>query len=317
MKKIAFLFLIYDTINHEDLWNIFFKNVDSNKYNIYIHYKNNTQLKYFERYKLNQCAETSYGNISIVYAQNVLLNAAMTDPENTHFVFLSNSCIPLKNFDYIYNNLDEKYSYFNMCDQEQCFSRCDFALQFIDRQYIQKAHQWCILNRKHTQLLLNEPDYMLWFYMVPAADEHCYITKLYHNNLQNELITTMNIADNATTFTNWPGMGYKFDSEDNIKNYKYISKEELEYLLDSKSLFGRKFNPECITSLYIPEYIQRILSVKYEINSAVVDVIEDYCRSVLLSVEKIHNCTGYDRKQILQQLQSLDIWELLHSNPTE
>ena len=41
MKKIAFCFLIYDIINHEELWNIFFQNVDTNKYNIYIHYKFN------------------------------------------------------------------------------------------------------------------------------------------------------------------------------------------------------------------------------------------------------------------------------------
>jgi hypothetical protein len=36
IMKIAFCFLIYDIINHEDLWNIFFANVDNNKYNIYI-----------------------------------------------------------------------------------------------------------------------------------------------------------------------------------------------------------------------------------------------------------------------------------------
>ena len=58
MKKIAFCFLIYDIINHEELWNIFFKDIDTNLYNIYIHYKNNKQLKYFEKYKLDNCIET-------------------------------------------------------------------------------------------------------------------------------------------------------------------------------------------------------------------------------------------------------------------
>ncbi len=38
-KKIAFCFLIYDKINQETLWYDWFKNVDKNKYNIYIHYK--------------------------------------------------------------------------------------------------------------------------------------------------------------------------------------------------------------------------------------------------------------------------------------
>jgi len=79
MKKIAFCFLIYDIINHEELWNIFFKNVNKNKYNIYIHYKYNKQLKYFEKYKLNNCIKTSYADISLVKAQNLLLEKALTD----------------------------------------------------------------------------------------------------------------------------------------------------------------------------------------------------------------------------------------------
>jgi hypothetical protein len=49
MKKIAFLFLIYDIINLEELWNKFFLNVDKNKYTIYIHYKRK-MCKYYENY---------------------------------------------------------------------------------------------------------------------------------------------------------------------------------------------------------------------------------------------------------------------------
>ena len=49
MKKIAFLFLIYDVINQEELWNSFFSNIDPNKYSIYIHYKNNTPLNLYRR----------------------------------------------------------------------------------------------------------------------------------------------------------------------------------------------------------------------------------------------------------------------------
>ena len=54
-KKIALCFLIYEEIYHEDLWYNFLKNVDKKKYNIYIHYKTNKPLKYFEKYKLISC----------------------------------------------------------------------------------------------------------------------------------------------------------------------------------------------------------------------------------------------------------------------
>ena len=114
MKKIAFCFLIYDSINHEDLWYLFFKNVNKDKYNIYIHYKDNKPLKYFEEYKLSNCIETSYGDISLVLAQNLLLEEAIKDNNNEHFIFISNSCIPLKNFNYIYNFLTkDNYGYYN------------------------------------------------------------------------------------------------------------------------------------------------------------------------------------------------------------
>ena len=106
-KKIAFLFLIYDIINQEELWYNFLKNIDKNKYNIYIHYKeNDTKLKYFEDYKLKNCINTKWGDKSLVIAQNILLKEALKDPSNQSFIFLSNSCIPLKSFDYIYNNID-------------------------------------------------------------------------------------------------------------------------------------------------------------------------------------------------------------------
>ena len=63
MKSIAFLFLIYDIINAEKLWYDFFKNVDKSKYTIYIHYKKNVTLKYFNDYKLDKCLQTKWGDM--------------------------------------------------------------------------------------------------------------------------------------------------------------------------------------------------------------------------------------------------------------
>lgn len=80
MKKIAFCFLIYDKINLEELWNIFFKNVDNNKYNIYIHYKTDKPLQYFEKYKLKECIETKYADVSLIHAHNLLLKQAYYKP---------------------------------------------------------------------------------------------------------------------------------------------------------------------------------------------------------------------------------------------
>ena len=100
MNKIAFLFLIYDVINHENIWFNFFNGISKNKYNIYIHYKTNDKLDYFDDYKINNTLNinTKYADISIVKAQNILIKEALKDKSNKHFVFLSGSCIPLKSF---------------------------------------------------------------------------------------------------------------------------------------------------------------------------------------------------------------------------
>lgn len=264
MKKIAFCFLIYDIINHEELWNIFFQNVDTNKYNIYIHYKTNTPLQYFEKYKLTNCVPTKYADVSLVIAQNILLQEAMKDNDNQHMIFISNSCIPLKSFDFIYSDLDTKFSYFNIFSHSACFPRCNKTIRFINEKYIQKAAQWCILNRKHTELMINHTKYIDWFhYARTVPDEHCYITNIFYHRLQNEIIATPGLATDATTFTNWEGMNYKYPSTNELKNYDVIEEEELLYLLDSKSLFGRKFTVKCYHSLNNAHYISRITSNKY------------------------------------------------------
>ena len=250
-KRIAFCFLIYDKINHEDIWHRFFEKADKKKYNIYIHYKENVPLKYLEEYKIKNCIDTKWGDISLVKAQNKLLEEALKDPKNEHFIFLSNSCVPVKTFQFIYDYLDTKYSYFNKDPIKK--DRCTKTHAHVDPKHIQKASQWSILNKKHATILSEKPEYIPWFEydnQTCIADEHAYITYLFSQDLEKELKITDNIAIDATTFTNWADMDYKFHSnQDNstygLKTYKKISEEELKYITQSKSLFARKFDGDC------------------------------------------------------------------------
>lgn len=254
MKKIAFCFLIYDTIHHEELWNLFFKNIDHRHYSIYIHYKHNVPLQYFEAYKLTHCVDTIYADRSIVHAQNVLLEHALREEDNQHFIFLSQSCIPLKHFNYIYHHLVHTVSYFNQCPVSQCFPRCDSLLQYMGKDVIQKASQWCILNRKHSEIVVRNMVYLQWYRDVYAPDEIYYLTTLYFHQLQNELYTVPNVAVGGTTFVNWEGMDYLYPSHHGLKTYSSVSAEELSYLCHSTSLFGRKFVRECAESLTLTIY---------------------------------------------------------------
>ena len=275
MNKIAFLFLIYDMINHESIWYRYFEGIGKNRYNIYIHYKADTnfRLEFFDEYKIDKSKiiDTKYADISIVKAQNILLKEALKDTANSHFIFLSGSCIPLKSFEYLYHHLDTAYSYFHVADPDDCFPDCEVVLQYIPKRHIKKASQWCILNRKHAVLLVGDDSgdspntYLRWFEDTYAPDELCYISYLsyvYNQSLDVEIIATSydSPPEVATTFANWEDMNYTFVSERELKNYKSISEEELEHLLRSKSLFGRKFKPSCFPSLNKRFYYETISS---------------------------------------------------------
>jgi hypothetical protein len=263
--KIGFCFLIYDTINLEEIWNIFFKNVDKNKYNIYIHYKINKPLKYFEQYKLNNCIETKYADVSLIHAHNILFKKAYDDG-CYKMINLSQACIPFKSFDYIYNFLcKDNYGYFNIYSQTECFPRCNKLLNYYNKNIIQKSSEWFILNRKLCEIVLQEDVIKIntIYNKIYAPEEHYFITTIFLNNLQGEIIVTRSLSNNATTFTNWNNNRYKYSFGYNgkqLKNYDSISKNELLYLLNSKCLFGRKFNAKCYLNLNVKEYIEYITS---------------------------------------------------------
>ena len=246
-KKIAFCFLIYDSINHEKLWYDFFNTMDSNKYSIYIHYKENKPLEYLEKYKLDNCIPTKYGDVSLVNAHNLLFKKALEDPLNYKFINVSQACIPLKKSSYIYNYLTkDNMGHFNLSNK------------------VNKSSEWFILNRKLAELVTSIDINIInnTYSNVFAPEELFFITTINNNKLDNEIITTPNLSNGATTFTNWGDMDYKYSSigeSPQPKNYKTISNEEADYLLNSPCLFGRKFNKECDLN-YINNKLNNILN---------------------------------------------------------
>jgi len=299
-NKLAFCFLIKKNIEHEDLWKKFFDRANRQKYNIYIHNKpsrrgKNHYLKHFGDYILEDCIPTAWSSVSLVKAQNLMLEAGLEDENNTHFIFLSGSCIPLKGVEHIFSYLDINKSYFNIFKSrwpkdkkaKQAIDRIKntgFGREMLDTnewgKYIAYHSQWCILCRKHAELLTCNDEYLQWFdFRGQAPDEHCYLTYLQFHHLHNETIVTDHASNSATTFTNWPDMEYRqtpqsHPGEDkriewsrlmgkraqsihvfgpHPRTYSSIGEKSLKYLLESPCLFGRKFDDACNLDI-IPSY---------------------------------------------------------------
>lgn len=249
MKVLGLCFLIYDKINHEELWHNWLRNVDEKKYKIYIHYKNDMKLKYFEKYKLDNCIQTKYADITLVHGHNILFRKAYDDG-CYKIISLSQACIPLKSFDYVYDFLTkDNMGHFNIVPyQNGVFPRCNNILNYYNKSDIQKTSNWFILNRNITKAICFKSLYEINYIWkeIYAPEEHYFITEIFKTKLTSEIITTPNLSSGATTFTNWCDMDYPYQNHNGLKNYDVIATEEIDYLIKQPCLFGRKFNPDCI-----------------------------------------------------------------------
>jgi hypothetical protein len=139
-----------------------------------------------------------------------------------------------------------------MSPDSQCFPKCDKTLKYLDKKFIKKANMMSIINRKHAEAIIANSAMMLkWFnYQKTVPDEHCYITLLHYLRLETELITTPNTSySGATTFSPWDDMLdfmiFPKSEKSNSYTYNMICADEMDFLLNSKCLFARKFTEGC------------------------------------------------------------------------
>ncbi|KAK6796503.1 hypothetical protein RDI58_004204 [Solanum bulbocastanum] len=110
--KVAFLFLARRHLPLDFVWKCFFQNADTAYYSIYIHSEpgfvfneSTTRSRFFHDRQLKNSIKVVWGEASMIGAERLLLKEALKDLANTRFVLLSESCIPLYNFSYIYTYL--------------------------------------------------------------------------------------------------------------------------------------------------------------------------------------------------------------------
>uniref|UniRef100_A0A1J3JPH7 Glycosyltransferase BC10 n=1 Tax=Noccaea caerulescens TaxID=107243 RepID=A0A1J3JPH7_NOCCA len=193
-SKIAFMFLTPGTLPFERLWDRFFQGHEG-KFSVYIHASKERPLHY-SRYFVNReirSDEVVWGRISMVDAERRLLANALRDPANQQFALLSDSCVPLRSFDYIYNYL--MYSNVSYVD---CFDdpgehgsgrHMNHMLPEIPKKDFRKGAQWFTMKRQHAVATMADSLYYSKFrdYCGPGiennknciADEHYLPTFFY------------------------------------------------------------------------------------------------------------------------------------------
>jgi galactoside 2-L-fucosyltransferase 1/2 len=143
--KVAFCFLLYDTIQHLQIWEEFFGQDSSDLHSVYAHVKetNSKTPAWIKKAKVRTVG-TNWCGEGLIYAFNQMLKKALKKTDNQFFALVSGSCIPLHQFDKTYR----------MCTTDprakMFYERYDGNV-FEDRNDIYNGHQWVVLNRKVAQ----------------------------------------------------------------------------------------------------------------------------------------------------------------------
>lgn len=265
--RVAFLFLIYDRIEHEALWEAFFATARPGQYSIHVHAKTRRVplTPFFERHHIprGEVVPTAYAEISLVHAHTRLLATALCEPENTIFVFVSGACIPVKPFGQVHTALvADKASRFSAMflderDAElhaKLVCKGAHATPGIRPSEALKASQWCVLHRTLAEQCVAMPPPYIHAFASISAPEEWYFRTTAHVLLREGVLTCAEVCETATngprtnhhgpTFVNWhestgshPRCYGELDDP--------ITIDELHGLVHGPCLFARKFARGC------------------------------------------------------------------------
>ena len=242
--KLGFLFLCKNNINQLQLWLDFFKN-NYDKCNIYIHSydQQNISQDFIKKYHIDKVLDTGWGDIYdvIKYIMNISIK------NNDHkLILLSESTIPTKSFDYIYDYLtkDNKgYLNYDMNNKlivdmqtarykNNCKKIKDFK-ENIDFSHWYYNETWVIFNIEMTKIILKDDIYYKYFKKAFVYDENY---PIYLYSLYNKFGLFHNIN---TTYVNWNTQ--EVNGKKHPKLYDDIDDYLLKVLSNPNTLFGRKF----------------------------------------------------------------------------
>ncbi|URD97855.1 Core-2/I-Branching enzyme [Musa troglodytarum] len=172
-----------------------------------------------------QSGKVVWGKISMVDAERRLLANALQDPDNQHFVLLSDSCVPLHNFVYVYNYLMGTNVSFIDCFWDPGphgnARYTEHMLLEIEEKDFRKGSQrmrrwmnvrvevqlgwWFSMKRRHALIVLADSLYYTKFklYCKPGFDSrNCYADEHYLPTLLS-MVDPTEIANWSVTHVDW------------------------------------------------------------------------------------------------------------------
>ncbi|XP_061353665.1 glycosyltransferase BC10-like [Gastrolobium bilobum] len=277
--KIAFLFLTNSDLHFAPLWDRFFQNNPTNLYNIYIHADPSVNVTRPDspvfRGKFIAAKRTYRASPTLISAtRRLLATALLDDPANAYFAVLSQYCIPLHSFNYIYHSLfvsptfdltDPESTQFGVRLKYKSFVEILSNAPKLWKRYVARGRyamtpevpfekfrvgsQFFTLARRHALVVIKDRSLWRKFKIPCYREDECYPEEHYFPTL-----LSMADPDGCTKYTltrvNWTGTvnGHPYTYRPAEVSPELISR--LRQSNHSESyLFARKFTPDCLEPL--------------------------------------------------------------------
>nr|ALO20337.1 hypothetical protein [Momordica charantia] len=232
--KIAFLFLTNSDLHFAPLWNRFFPN-NSDLYNIYVHADPSINITrpdgpFLGRFIVSK--RTYRGSPTLISAMRRLIATALIDdPANAYFALLSQYCVPLHSFSYVYNSLFSSTT-FDFTSSESELTRRGVRLRFksfieivskephLWKRYTARGRftmmpevpfekfrvgsQFFVLTRKHAVVVVNDRSLWRKFKIPCHSVDNCYPEEHYFPTLLS-MMDPNGCTQYTLTRVNWTG----------------------------------------------------------------------------------------------------------------
>ncbi|KAK4755921.1 hypothetical protein SAY87_009678 [Trapa incisa] len=261
VPKIAFMFLTKGPLPLAPLWERFLKSHEE-RYSIYVHSSPSfhahfaSSSVFYRREIPSQVAE--WGQMSMCDAERRLLANALLDPSNEWFILLSESCIPLYPFAFIYNYISRsRHSFMGSFDDPGPYGRGRYNPNMAPEVNLtewRKGSQWFEVNRRLAISIVEDTVYYPKFkeFCRPA----CYVDEHYFSTILTIRSGAL-LANRSLTWVDWSRGGAHpatFGGADITEDFLRRANKGHNCSYNGRTtptcfLFARKFAPSTVKPL--------------------------------------------------------------------
>lgn len=214
--KLAFLFLTNSPLPFAPLWELFFKNIPPDLFNIYIHADPTHDYDppfsgVFANRVIPSKPTQRFSPTLTAAARRLLAHALLHDSANSMFALLSPSCIPLHSFNFTYRTLiRSKKSFIEVLKREiGAYDRWavrgpDVMLPVVKLADFRIGSQFWVLKRRHARIVVRDQRVWSKFDLPCVRKDTCYPEENYFPTLLS-MWDRRGLVPATLTHVNWNG----------------------------------------------------------------------------------------------------------------